>query len=177
MIDQELKNQIRVIEDFPKKGISYKDITPLFQNIEISKNIIDSFVQRLSGINVDAIVGVESRGFIFGMVLAYKLNVPFIPIRKKGKLPFDTFSQDYELEYGNATIEIHTDALKKGWNVVVHDDLLATGGTANAAAKLINKFEANVCAFAFVVELSFLNGNTSLLDHCDTIISLTKYKS
>jgi adenine phosphoribosyltransferase len=177
MIDKELKNQIRVIEDFPKNGISYKDITPLFQNVEMSKNIIDSFVQRLSGINVDAVAGVESRGFIFGMVLANRLNVPFIPIRKKGKLPFDTISQDYDLEYGKATIEIHTDALKKGWNVVVHDDLLATGGTANAAAKLINKLDANVCAFAFILELSFLNGNTSLLNHSDAIISLTKYKS
>lgn len=176
MIDQNLKNHIRVVEDFPKKGISYKDITPLFQNIEISNRIIDSFVIRLSNIKIDAIVGIESRGFILGMVLANKLNVPFIPIRKKGKLPHNTISQDYELEYGNATIEIHTDAIKKGWNVVIHDDLLATGGTANAAAKLIKRLDAKVSAFAFIVELSFLNGNTTLIEHSDTIISLTKYK-
>jgi adenine phosphoribosyltransferase len=177
MIDQELKHLIRVVQDFPKNGISYKDITPLFLNVEMSNRIIDCFAQNLSNIKVDAIAGIESRGFIFGMALANRLKVPFIPIRKKGKLPYETISQDYDLEYGNATIEIHTDAIKKGWNVVVHDDLLATGGTASAAAKLINNLEANVCAFAFIVELSFLNGNRALLDHSDAIISLTKYKS
>lgn len=177
MIDQDLKNHIRVVEDFPKKGISYKDITPLFQDIKISNQIIDSFVECLSNVKIDAIAGVESRGFIFGMVLANRLNVPFVPIRKKGKLPYNTISQNYELEYGNAAIEIHTDAIKKGWNVVIHDDLLATGGTANAAAKLLKKLDANVSAFAFIVELSFLNGNTPLIEHSDTIISLTKYKS
>lgn len=177
MIDQDLKHHIRVVEDFPKKGISYKDITPLFQNVEMSNRIIDSFVEILSNVDVDAIAGVESRGFILGMVLANRLNVPFIPIRKQGKLPYNTISQDYDLEYGRATIEIHTDAIKKGWNVVVHDDLLATGGTADAAAKLITKLNANVSAFAFIVELSFLNGNIPLIEHSDTIISLTKYKS
>jgi adenine phosphoribosyltransferase len=177
MIDQDLKHHIRVVEDFPKKGISYKDITPLFQNVEMSNRIIDSFVEILSNVDVDAIAGVESRGFILGMVLANRLNVPFIPIRKQGKLPYNTISQDYDLEYGRATIEIHTDAIKKGWNVVVHDDLLATGGTADAAAKLITKLDANVSAFAFIVELSFLNGNIPLIEHSDTIISLTKYKS
>ena len=163
MIDQDLKHHIRVVEDFPKKGISYKDITPLFQNVEMSNRIIDSFVEILSNVDVDAIAGVESRGFILGMVLANRLNVPFIPIRKQGKLPYNTISQDYDLEYGRATIEIHTDAIKKGWNVVVHDDLLATGGTAEAAAKLVEISNSKVSAFVFVINLFDLGGSDNLV--------------
>lgn len=177
MIDQQLKQYIREINDFPKKGISFKDITPLFKAPSVSNFILDSFVNQLSTFKVDAVVGIESRGFIYAFALANRLKVPFIPIRKKGKLPFSTISQDYELEYGNETLEIHTDAIKKEWNVVVHDDLLATGGTAEASAKLIEKLDAKVCAFTFVVELSFLNGTKTLNNYCNTIISLTKYNS
>lgn len=177
MIDKKIKQGIRIIADFPKKGISYKDITPLFQDVDLSNQIIDGFVERLNDIKIDAVVGVESRGFIYGMALANRLRVPFIPFRKKGKLPFNTISQDYELEYGKATLEVHTDAIKNGWNVLIHDDLLATGGTANAAAKLVNRFGANVSVFAFIVELSFLKGSISLTNHTNNIISLTKYQS
>jgi len=177
MIDKQLKKCIREVEDFPKKGISFKDITSVFKDPNNTNLIINSFIQRLSDVNIDAIAGVESRGFIFGMALANRLNVPFIPIRKKGKLPCKVICQDYDLEYGKATLEVHTDAVIKGWNVVVHDDLLATGGTAIASAKLIKKLEAKVSAFAFVVELSFLKGTDLLENYSDTIISLTKYKS
>lgn len=177
MIDKQLKKYIREVEDFPKKGISFKDITSIFKDPNNTNLIINSFIQRLSDVNIDAIAGVESRGFIFGMALANRLNVPFIPIRKKGKLPCKVICQDYDLEYGKATLEVHTDAVIKGWNVVVHDDLLATGGTAIASAKLIKKLEAKVSAFAFVVELSFLKGTDLLENYSDTIISLTKYKS
>ena len=172
-----LKDKIADYPNFPKKGISYKDITPLFLDVDLSNQIIDGFVECLVDFKIDAIAGIESRGFIYGMALANRLRVPFIPIRKKGKLPFNTLSQDYELEYGKAAIEIHTDAIQHGWNVVIHDDLLATGGTANAAAKLVSRLGANVFAFAFIVELAFLKGSIPLTEHTNNIISLTKYQS
>jgi adenine phosphoribosyltransferase len=175
MIENKLKESIKTIQNFPKKGISFKDITPLFKDHTITDEILNSFKDSLSDIQVDAVVGVESRGFVYGMMLANKLKVPFIPIRKKGKLPSNTISQSYKLEYGEATIEMHIDSLKKNWNVVVHDDLLATGGTAIASSKIIEKLGANVCAYAFVVELEFLNGREKLSAFSKNIISLIKY--
>lgn len=175
MIAVQLANNIREVKDFPKKGISFKDITPILSNPELSSSIVEEFKNQLKNSKIDAIVGVESRGFLFGMLLANTLKVPFVPIRKAGKLPADTISEEYNLEYGTAKVEIHADAIKKGWNVVVHDDLLATGGTAVAAAKLISKLGGNVHSFMFVVELSFLEGKEVLLEYSKNINSLIKY--
>jgi adenine phosphoribosyltransferase len=175
MIRQKLKSTIREVRDFPKPGISFKDITPILSDSELSLQVVDAFVQKLQNTDVDAVAGVESRGFLFGMMLANALKVPFIPIRKAGKLPADTISEEYNLEYGTATLEIHKDAVQQNWNIVVHDDLLATGGTADATSKLITKLGAKVSAFAFVVELDFLNGKQVLNPISDNIISLINY--
>src|SRR6478609_1713918 len=131
-----IKEQIRDIPDFPKPGIIFKDITPLFYDQQLCKKIVDGFIENLNE-KPDAIIGIESRGFLFGILLANKLNVPFVLVRKSGKLPYTIISQEYELEYGSSKIEMHADAIKKGWKVLVHDDLLATGGTAEATARLV----------------------------------------
>ena len=170
-----LAEHIREVKDFPKEGISFKDITPILSNPELSTKVIDSFVESLNGKQVDAVAGVESRGFLFGMLLSNALNVPFIPIRKAGKLPAETIIEEYALEYGTAQVEIHTDAIQEGWNVVIHDDLLATGGTAIAASKLVQRLGGNILSFLFLVELSFLKGRANLLDYSTSIKSLIKY--
>jgi adenine phosphoribosyltransferase len=171
-----IREAIRNVPDFPKPGILFKDITPLLQDPKLGREIIAEFIKKLKGIPVDAIIGVESRGFLFGYMLAVEMNVPFIPIRKSGKLPWKTIGMDYALEYGTARIEMHQDALSAGMNVVIHDDLLATGGTAAAAAKLVEMKNAKVSAFAFVVELDFLGGKKPLLNYSENIISLVNYE-
>jgi len=170
-----LAAHIREVKDFPKEGISFKDITPILSNPDLSAQVIDSFVECLNDEDVDAIVGVESRGFLFGMLLANALKVPFIPVRKAGKLPAKTIVEEYALEYGAAQVEMHTDAIQEGWNVVIHDDLLATGGTAVAASKLVQRLGGNVISFLFLIELSFLEGRTNLLEYSTSINSLIKY--
>lgn len=170
-----IETKIREINDFPKDGIAYKDITPLLQCPSTSNIVIDAFAQHLSHLKVDAIVGIESRGFLYGMMLANRMNVPFVPIRKAGKLPYRTVAKEYDLEYGTATIEIHSDAIKKGWHVVVHDDLLATGGTANAAAHLVQQLGGTVSAYLFLIELTYLSGRSLLTESSDSIVSLLKY--
>ena len=175
MISKKIHKAIREVPDFPKPGINFKDITTLLLDSELSSNIIDSFIKSLKGKKVDAIVGIESRGFLFGFLLASRLGIPFIPIRKVGKLPGDTLSYKYDLEYGSAEVEIHKSDINKEWNVVVHDDLLATGGTACAAAELIKDLGANVVAFAFVISLDFLRGKQKLEKYSNEIISLKRY--
>ncbi|MEC9209105.1 MAG: adenine phosphoribosyltransferase [Bacteroidota bacterium] len=175
MISDILDKVIRTVPDFPKKGINFKDITPLLMNADVSSEIIDAFTIQLAKLELDAIVGIESRGFLFGFLLANKLGVPFIPIRKVGKLPGETLKYKYDLEYGSAEVEIHKSDIQKGWKVLVHDDLLATGGTACAAAELINQLDANVAGFAFVVSLDFLNGKEILRKYSNDIISLKDY--
>ncbi len=170
----EIKNTIRDVADFPKPGIMFKDITPILENQKLCSAIVDGFISELKH-KPDAIAGIESRGFLFGMLLANKLNVPFVMIRKAGKLPYKTMSYEYALEYGTATIEMHIDALKKDWNVLIHDDLLATGGTAEAAAQLVKRQGAKVNGFSFVVELGFLNGKEKLKTHSNNIICLAQY--
>ncbi len=170
-----LAQYIREVKDFPKVGVSFKDITPILSNPELFDKVVDSFVECLNDKEVDAIVGVESRGFLFGILLANSLKVPFIPVRKAGKLPADTIVEEYELEYGTDRVEIHTDAIKEGWNIVVHDDLLASGGTAVAVSKLVQRLGGNVISFLFLLELSFLEGRTNLLDYSTSIKSLIKY--
>ena len=176
MIDLEIDRLIREVIDFPKKGISFKDITPLLMHKDISDKIILEFESRLMDFDLDAIVGIESRGFLYGFLLANKLGIPFIPIRKSGKLPCKTIKYKYDLEYGSSEIEIHKDDLKKDWNVLIHDDLLATGGTACAAAELISLSGAKVAGFTFIVSLDFLNPNEKLSKYSSNIINLVEYK-
>ena len=175
MISQKIDLAIREVPNFPEPGINFKDITTLLLNPQLSSEIVDAFIEGLQGTKVDAIVGVESRGFLFGFLLANKMKVPFIPIRKVGKLPGETLKYKYDLEYGSAEVEIHKSDIKKGWNIVVHDDLLATGGTSCAAAELIKELGAKVVCFTFVISLDFLNGNEKLANYSKQIISLKRY--
>jgi len=156
-----IRSLIRDVPDFPKKGILFKDITPLLRDARGMAAVIDAMAEQVPG-RPDAIVGIESRGFIFGTPLATKLGCGFVPIRKPKKLPWKTYAQSYQLEYGTDTIEIHQDALQPGQKAVIVDDLLATGGTAEAAGKLVAKCGASVSAFLFVIELGFLDGRSKL---------------
>ncbi len=166
---------VRTISDFPIPGIQFKDITPIFQNPNLCNQITESFAELVKPMNADVIVGIESRGFLFGFMLANRLDLPFVLVRKAGKLPYKTIKQEYELEYGTSIIEIHEDAIPAGARVIIHDDLLATGGTAHACAKLIKKMDAEVAAFTFLVELDELFGRERLFDHTEHIFSLKHY--
>lgn len=157
-----VRTAIRDVPDFPKPGILFKDITPVLSDPVLFKLVVDAFAARLKQKSVEKIAGIESRGFIFGAAVACQLGVGFVPVRKKGKLPYKTIEQSYELEYGTATLEIHEDAFRAGERVAVVDDLLATGGTAKAAATLIEKLGANVVELDFLVELAFLKGRDKL---------------
>lgn len=157
-MSEELKKYIRSVKDFPIEGIMFRDITTLLIDPVASKKTIDELYNQAKDLNITKIVGIESRGFLFGMMLAEKLGVGFVPIRKPGKLPAETESVEYELEYGTDKIEIHKDAINQGDKILLHDDLLATGGTAEAACKLIEKLGGEVVQVSFIVELSFLNG-------------------
>ena len=159
---KELKEYIRSIPDFPEKGIIFRDVTSVLQDAEGLKLSIDEMVKLLDGVDFDVIAGAESRGFIFGMPIAYALGKPFVPVRKAGKLPCETVSQSYDLEYGQATIEIHKDAIKPGQKVVLVDDLIATGGTMEAAAKLVEKLGGEVVKMIFLIELAGLEGRKKL---------------
>jgi len=170
-----LRNTIRTIPDFPKPGIQFKDITPILENPVVSRAVVAEFVKLYKGIKIDAVAGVESRGFLFGLPLAMELNVPFIIVRKKGKLPAETVSYKYDLEYGTAEIEVHKGAIKKGMNVLIHDDLLATGGTAGAVAHLIEMEQGFVVGFSFLIELNDLKGRENLVSFEKPIISLVQY--
>lgn len=158
----EIKKSIRNIPDYPKPGIQFKDITTAMKNPQIFKEIIDLMTTHLSKQPIDYIVGIDARGFIFGAALAYKLGCGFVPVRKPGKLPADTIAEEYALEYGTDKLEIHKDALQKGDRVIIVDDLIAVGGTAEAAAKLVEKLGAKIISFAFVIELTALNGRAKL---------------
>ncbi|WP_127845464.1 adenine phosphoribosyltransferase [Psychroflexus aestuariivivens] len=158
----DLKKYIRNIPDFPKKGINYKDITPLLMNSKASEYTLDTLAEPLKNKSIDKVIGIESRGFLFGMLLAQKLDVGFVMIRKPGKLPAKTASQTYELEYGSDTIEIHQDAIKPGENVIIHDDLLATGGTAKAAYQLVEHLGGKIVEINFIIALNFLEGKKQL---------------
>jgi adenine phosphoribosyltransferase len=168
-----LNDYIRDIPDFPKEGIIFKDISPLLGDAAALTASIDQLAEKLAGKQIDAVAGVEARGFIFGPLLAQRLGVGFVPVRKPGKLPAATVSKSYDLEYGQATIEIHTDAIKPGARVLVVDDLLATGGTAVAACSLLEELGGEIVACAFVVELSFLPGRAALEGH--DVVSLIQY--
>ena len=169
-----VKSKIRSVNDFPKKGIIFRDITTALKEPEVLREMIDYLCDQFKDVKIDYIAGIESRGFIFGMPMAYKLNAGFVPIRKPNKLPAETLSQEYQLEYGTDKIEIHTDAIKEGDNVLIVDDLLATGGTAEAACKLINKTGGNLVGIAFLIELEDLKGRDKF-DKDLKIVSMLKY--
>ncbi|MGN6638431.1 MAG: adenine phosphoribosyltransferase [Mucilaginibacter sp.] len=175
MIEQQIKSVIRDIPDFPKPGITFKDITPILKDPVLCEGILDAFVQRLKHTQIDVVAGVESRGFIFGLSLACKLGVPFVPVRKAGKLPYTIRQKAYMLEYGSAVIEMHIDAFEPGQHVLIHDDLLATGGTVAAASELIHEMGGTVAGFAFVVGLGFLQGKERIKSISDNIIVLADY--
>ena len=157
-----VEDYIRSIPDFPQKGIIFRDITSVLQNADGLHLALDEMQKKLEGLEFDKIAGLESRGFIFGMPIAYNLHKPFILIRKAGKLPCETVSQTYDLEYGQATIEVHKDAIEKGERIVVIDDLIATGGTVEAAGKLIERLGGEVVKMVFLLELAGLNGREKL---------------
>ena len=169
----DLKDYINEIPDFPKEGINFKDITTLMQNGEVFKTTIDRFVENLKDKEVDLIVGPEARGFLMGTPVAYALGVGFVPVRKPGKLPSEIISYSYGLEYGEDTLEIHKDSIKKGQKVAIVDDLLATGGTMEATAKLIEKLGGEVVSMQFLIELESLKGRENLSKY--DVNSLVKY--
>ena len=171
---ENVKSKIRDVADFPKEGIIFRDITTALKDADTLRVMIDYLCEQFKDTKIDYIAGIESRGFIFGMPMAYKLNAGFVPIRKPKKLPAATYSQEYELEYGTDKIEVHQDAFEKGANVLVVDDLLATGGTAEAACKLVKKTGANLVGIAFLIELTALNGREKLTD-APKVISMLKY--
>jgi len=174
-IEDRLKSAIRDVPDFPKEGIMFKDISTILLDAQLSSDVVEHLYSLYKDRGIEAVAGIESRGFLFGFPLAMKLGVPFILIRKQGKLPYKKISFDYELEYGRATIEMHTDALQKDQKVLIHDDLLATGGSAAAAAELIQKCGGKVESFNFLVSLDFLNGNEKLKSYCDNIVNLVRF--
>lgn len=157
-----LKSIIRDVHDFPKPGIVFKDITPVLADPKVRHEIVKAIVGNFKAQGVEAVAGIEARGFILGSMIAQEMSLPFVPIRKSGKLPFKSLREDYALEYGTASIEVHEDALRPGQRVLVHDDLLATGGTAAAAGKLMKKLGANLVGFSFIINLSFLPGEQVL---------------
>lgn len=162
LLSEKIKKSIRDVKDYPKPGIIFKDITPVLADSILRKEIVESLIREFKPQKIDAIASTEARGFIFGSILAYELGCPFILVRKAGKLPYQTRSQEYNLEYGTAKVEMHIDAVKPGWRVLIHDDLLATGGTAGAAAALINHAQGIVAGFSFIINLSFLSGEKTL---------------
>lgn len=171
----DLKEYIRNIKDFPKQGIMFRDITTLLKNPQAMKYTSEKLLDFAKGLKVDKVVGIESRGFIFGSILSEKLNAGFVPVRKPGKLPAEKEQATYQLEYGTDTLEIHKDAINPGDNVLIHDDLLATGGTMEAVCKMIEKLGGNVVQISFIIELSFLKGREKLKSY--DVRSIVEYHS
>ncbi|MEN9291047.1 MAG: hypothetical protein RLZZ357_890 [Bacteroidota bacterium] len=174
-IEQQLKAVIRDVPDFPKPGILFKDISTIMLDAKVSNAVLDHLVAYYQDKGLDAIAGIESRGFLFGYPLAMRLGLPFVLIRKEGKLPYDKIKHAYELEYGSAVIEMHADAVEPGQRVLIHDDLLATGGSAAAAATLIERAGATVAGFSFLVALDFLEGDKVLQKFNDESYALVHY--
>lgn len=172
---EELLSVIRDVPDFPKPGILFRDITPILENPKISRGVIEAMISQYEGMKIDAVAGIESRGFLFGLPLAIELDVPFVTIRKKGKLPAQTVEYSYDLEYGSATIEMHRGVVKPDMNILIHDDLLATGGTALATRELIKQEGGNVAGFSFLIELKSLLGRERLSSTDKPILSVIDY--
>ena len=173
MSSKDIENAIRDIPDFPKKGIIFKDITPVLSDIDLLRKSIDMMVKPYMKQKIDVVVGIESRGFIFGTPIADKLDASFVLVRKPGKLPYKKEKVSYELEYGTDALEIHKDSIKEGQNVLIVDDLLATGGTAEATCNLISKLKGNISGFVVLIELEFLEGRKKLNQY--NVHSIVKY--
>jgi adenine phosphoribosyltransferase len=174
MLENELKKIIRDVPDFPKEGIVFKDITPILSDAVLCKKIVAELVSHAIESKAEVIAGIEARGFLFGLLVAQELSLPFVPLRKAGKLPYKSYRASYKLEYGEASLEMHEDAFEKGKRVLIHDDLLATGGTAKAAAKLIENL-GTVAGFSFLIDLEFLCGAKQLNAITPNVFSLIKY--
>jgi adenine phosphoribosyltransferase len=172
----DFKSIIRTIPDYPKPGIMFRDVTTLFGNARAFRTTVDLLVQPYAGTRIDKVVGIEARGFILAGAVAHQLSVGFVPVRKKGKLPYKTISQTYDLEYGTDTIEIHEDAVAKGESVLLVDDLIATGGTAEAAIKLIERAGANVVGCSFIIDLPELQGRKRLEKMGKKVLSLVEFE-
>lgn len=170
-----LKNNIREVQDFPKPGINFKDISPIFLNHKVMVQALDALIEPWRDKHITKVIGIESRGFLFGPQIAAALGAGFVIVRKAGKLPPETAQISYSLEYGNATIEMVKGAIEMGDRVLIHDDLLATGGTASASAKLVQQLGAEVAGFSFLIELAFLNGRQPLMDFSGNTHSIIKY--
>jgi len=175
-IEQLLKRVIRDVPDFPIEGIVFKDITPIFQDPAAVKQVLAALVSQAKVAMPDVVVGIDSRGFLLGNAIAMALDIPFVMARKKGKLPCDKISQTYKLEYGTGEIEMHKDSFNKGAKVLIHDDLLATGGTGACVGELVEEMGGVVVAFSFIINLSFLKGDTLLSKYSNSILSLIDYK-
>ncbi len=160
-----LKETIRTVPNWPIEGVMFRDITTLTQNSQALREACDIFYERYKDMNIGKIVGIDARGFIFGAVLAYKLGIGFVPVRKKGKLPYNTISATYSLEYGEDTVEMHVDAIKKGERVVIVDDLIATGGTLSAATQLVEQLEGDIIECAIIIDLPDLKGKEKIKDY------------
>jgi adenine phosphoribosyltransferase len=174
-LTEKIKGAIRDVNNFPKEGIVFKDITPIMLDPILSNEIVQTLAERYKHANLQGIAGIESRGFLFGFPVAMVLGIPFIMIRKQGKLPYEKISHAYDLEYGSAVIEMHSDAFAPGDRILIHDDLLATGGSAAAAAALIQTCQGVVAGFNFMVELQFLEGREKLKTYSDNISNLVQY--
>jgi adenine phosphoribosyltransferase len=174
-LQHQIKAAIRDVPDFPQVGIMFKDITPILQNPQLCSSMLDDLATQCAKLDIEAVAAIESRGFMFGFPLALRLGVPFVPFRKKGKLPYDVISYEYDLEYGTATIEAHTDAIKPGTRVLIHDDLLATGGTAGASAELVKRLGGQIAGFSFLIELGFLGGRQKLAAYTNEITTMVDY--
>ena len=161
----DVKDYIRTIPDFPQKGVMFRDVTTVLQDAHGLELAVDALAGLLDGVEFDVLVGIESRGFLFGAPIAYKLKRPFVPVRKKGKLPFNTVEEKYSLEYGSAVIEMHSDAIKPGQRAVIIDDLIATGGTVRAAARLVERLGGTVAKAIFLIELPALGGRENLKEY------------
>ncbi len=170
-----LREAIRTIPDFPKAGIQFKDITPILKDVELLQKAVQELARPFESQEVSKVVGMESRGFILGAMLAVHLGAGFVPVRKKGKLPYKTLTESYALEYGTDELEMHIDAVEEGDLVLMHDDVIATGGTAEATGKLINRAKGRVIGCSFLIELGFLNGRSKLEHITDNIHAVLKY--
>lgn len=173
---QYIRQTIRNVPDWPKLGVTFRDITPVLQDPRSFRVLIDLFVYRYMGQKLDLVAGVDARGFIVGSVLAYELNLGFVPVRKKGKLPFNTVAEEYSLEYGNASVEMHTDSVRPGQRVLLIDDLIATGGTLLAAARLLQRLGANVVEAAAIIDLPELGGSKAVIDSGLPVYTVCSFK-
>lgn len=175
MIENKIKSVVRDVPNFPIEGIIFKDISTIMMDPILSNEILDELERKYKNTQISKIAGVESRGFLFGYALAMRLGIPFVLIRKKGKLPYKKIEYSYDLEYGSATIEVHKDAIGTNDKVLIHDDLLATGGSASAAAELVLQCGGNVAGFNFLISLDFLEGDKKLRKYTDNIVKLASY--